>query len=129
MLRMQMDKIGDMAIVECEGSIECSDAALKLREAVTAHGDARIVVVDLSEVVDLAACGVFMLLFLQKWAHDHDVQLKLFNPSRSVRLRLEQADAIPEFDITPLGEMMALLPQADHRYALDGKEAALHQAA
>jgi len=129
MLRVQMDKIGDLAIVECEGRIVCREEALNLHEAVTLHQDARIVVVDLSEVVDLAAYGVFMLVFLQKWAHNHDVQLKLFNPSRSVRLRLEQAGAIPEFDIAPLGEMMALLSQADNRYALDGKESAVHQAA
>lgn len=69
-------------------------------------------------------CGVFMLLFLQKWAHDRDIQLKLFNPSSSVRLRLEQAGAILEFDIARLGEMMAMLSQADSRYALDGKGAA-----
>jgi len=32
-----------------------------------------------------------MLVFLQRWAYDHDIRLKLFNPSRSVQERLEYA--------------------------------------
>lgn len=123
-----MDKIGDMAVVECKGTID-SGETLKLHAAVTSHRDARIVVLDFSDVFDLGASGVRMLVFLQNWAQDHDVQLKLFNPSRSVRVRLEQASAIPEFDIAPLSEMMALLSLADHRYALNHSHADLHHAA
>lgn len=118
MLSVQMDKIGDMAIVECEGRIVRSDDALKLHNAVTSHKDAQIIVLDLSEVADVEGSGLPMLVFLQRWAHDHDVQLKLFNPSHTVQLRLEQVIAIPEFEVAPLGEMMALLSQADSRYAL-----------
>jgi hypothetical protein len=42
----------------------------------------------------------------------------LFNPSRSVQQRLENTNAMSEFDIASLDEMMALLGQADQRYAL-----------
>jgi hypothetical protein len=35
MLSMGVEKIGDMTVIECTGSIVRSDAALKLRNAVT----------------------------------------------------------------------------------------------
>jgi hypothetical protein len=57
-----------------------------------------------------------MLVFLQRWAYDHDIRLKLFNPRQSVQDRLEHAKSM--FDIAALDEMMALLVRADSRYAL-----------
>src|SRR2546425_11161171 len=107
-----------MAVVECEGRIVRSDAAFKLRDAVTSRTDANIVVLDLSEVSGVEGGGLGMLVFLQRWARDHDIRLKLFNPSRSVRERLELASSMSEFDIPTLDEMMALLACADRRYAL-----------
>jgi hypothetical protein len=50
MLGVHIDKIGKMAIVECEGRIVRSESALRLREAVISQLDARIIVIDLSEV-------------------------------------------------------------------------------
>ena len=54
-------------------------------------------------------------MFLQRWAQDHDIRLKLFNPRHSVRDHLEHASSMREFDIATLDEMMALLvaPIAD----------------
>ena len=117
MFSIHTDKIGDMAVVECEGAVR-SDAAFKLRDAVTSQTDANVVIVDLSEVYAVEGGGLGMLVFLQRWAQDHDVRLKLFNPSRSVRERLELVSAMSEFDIASLHEMMALLAQADSAYAL-----------
>jgi anti-anti-sigma regulatory factor len=106
-----------LAVVECEGRIVQSDAAFKLREAVTLQGDARTVVLDLSEVNAIEGGGLGMLVFLQRWAQDHDIGFKLFNPSRSVRERLKKVSSMSEFDIPTLDEMMALLVRADCRYA------------
>ena len=130
MLCLQTDTIGDMAIVECKGTIMCSEAAWKLRQAVVAHRDVRIVVLDLSQVVDLGTSGVTVLRLLQKWAHDRDVELKLFNPSLFVRHRLKHCCTISEFDIAPLGEIMALLSHAHNRNATpDDREATVFRAA
>jgi anti-anti-sigma regulatory factor len=118
MFNIQTDKIGNMAVVECEGRIVRNNAAFKLRDAVTSQTDANIVVLDLSEVYAVENDGLGMLVFLQRWALDHDIQLKIFNPSRSVRERLELVSAFSEFDIASLHEMMALLAQADSSYAL-----------
>jgi len=118
MLRINIDNIGDLAIVECEGRIVRSDAAFKLRDAVTSQSDARTVVLELSEVHALEGGGLGMLVLLQRCARDHDIRLKLFSPSRSVRERLELVSSLSEFDIPTLDEMMALLACADSRYAL-----------
>ena len=40
MLKLNINNIGDLAIVECEGRIVLSEAAFKLRDAVTAQMDA-----------------------------------------------------------------------------------------
>jgi len=118
MLSVHIDKVGDMAVVECEGRIVQSDAAFGLRNAVMSQTDARIVVVDFSEVDAIGGGGLGMLVFLQRWAYDHDIRLKLFNPSRSVQDELEHASSMSAFEIATLDEMMALLARADSRNAL-----------
>jgi hypothetical protein len=45
-----------------------SEVTLKLREAVTSLGDARVIVLDLSDVRAIESGGPGMLLFLQRWA-------------------------------------------------------------
>jgi anti-anti-sigma regulatory factor len=117
MLSVHIENIGGMALIECEGRIVRSEAAFKLREAVNLQCDARVIVLDLSEVSAIEGGGLGMLAFLQRWAHDHDIRLKLFNPRLSVRDRLEQASPMREFDIVTLDEMMALLAHFGARYA------------
>jgi anti-anti-sigma regulatory factor len=118
MLKVNIDNIGDLAIVECEGRIVQSEAAFKLRDAVTSQNEARTVVLELTEIRALEGGGLGMLIFLQRWACDHDIRLKLFNPSNSVRKRLALVSSLSDFDIPTLDEMMALLGSADSRYAL-----------
>ena len=115
MLSIHTENIGETAIIECEGGIVGSEAALKLREGVTLQRGARIIVLDLSEVFAIEGGGLGMLVFLQRWAYDHDIRLKLFNPRQSVQDRLEHAKPMREFDTATLDEMMALLvaPTAD----------------
>ena len=118
MLNVSVENMGELAVVECEGRIVPSEAAFKLREAVTSQTDARIVVIDLSEVDAIEGGGLGMLVFLQRWAQDRHIRLKLFNPRQSVRDKLEQVNSMQEFYIATLDEMMALLAYANTRYAL-----------
>jgi anti-anti-sigma regulatory factor len=117
MLTVYIENIGDMAVIECEGRIVQSEDALRLRNAVNLQADSRTIVLDLSEVSAIAAGGLGMLVFLQRWAQDHDIRLKLFNPRQSVRNMLENASSMRDFDIATIDEMMALLAIADGRYA------------
>ena len=117
MLSVHTENVGEMAVIECEGRIVRSEAAFELRKAVNLQSDARIIVLDLSEVTAIEGGGLGMLVFLQRWAHDHDIRLKLFNPRPAVRDRLERASSMREFDIATLDEMMALLACADVGHA------------
>ena len=118
MLSVHSDRVGDVAVLQCEGRIVRSDAAFALRDAVTQEQDARVVVLDLTDVNTVEGGGLGMLIYLQRWARDHDIRLKLFNPPRSVRERLEDASSISEFDLAKADEMVALLSRADGREML-----------
>jgi anti-anti-sigma regulatory factor len=118
MSNIHIDNVGAMAVVECEGRFIRDDAAFKLRDAVTAQDSARVIVVDLTEVKAIGGGAIGMLVFLQRWAYDRDIRFKLFNPSRFVRDKLEHTSSMSDFEIAGIDEMMALLGQADQRYAL-----------
>jgi anti-anti-sigma factor len=124
MLRIQTENIGNLAILECEGRIVNSESAFRLRNAVTSQTDASVTVLDLTEVHALDGGGLGMLVFLQRWAHDHHIRLKLFNPSSSVRHRLENASTLYEFEIARLHEMTELLIRAEEQQAAGCSQAA-----
>ncbi len=58
MLALRIEKIGELAVVECEGRVVRSEAAVKLREAVTSLRNARIIVLDFSEVRAIESRGL-----------------------------------------------------------------------
>ena len=115
MLSVNVEKIGELAVVECEGRLVKSEAASKLREAVTMQTDARIVVVELSEVQAIEDRGLGMLVFLRRWARDRNIRFMLFDPSKCVRKRLKRVRS--EFYIPTLDDMMALIAYAGSQYA------------
>src|SRR5262249_53867209 len=80
MVSMNVEKLGELSVVECDGRIVRSDAAFALRDSITSQVDARVIVLDLSEVNALEGGGLGMLMFLQRWARDHQ-----FNSSYSIR--------------------------------------------
>jgi anti-anti-sigma regulatory factor len=118
MLNVTVDKIGELAVVRCEGRIVQSDSAYKLCKAVISLTDARIVVLELSEVSAIGGSGFGMLEFLQRWARENNIRFLLFNPSESVLSALNRARSIAEFYIPSFEEMMALLAYAKSRYAI-----------
>lgn len=118
MITVNVEKLGDLRVVECDGRIVHSDAAFALRNSVTSQSDARVIVLDLSEVNALEGGGLGMLMFLQRWARDHHIRLKLFNPRSAIRARLEHIRASMELEIVSLEELLDLLGQAKHGHPL-----------
>jgi anti-anti-sigma regulatory factor len=118
MLNVNMDNVGEAAIVECEGTISGGDDALQLRDAVAGRAAGRVIVIDLSRVSVTVGKGLSMLLFLQRWARHRGIQLKLFNPCPSVRRDLEDAISTCEVEFASLGEVVALLIDASSRQTL-----------
>ena len=110
---IHIDNVGEMAIIECAGRFVRNQAASQLRDAVTSQTDVQVVVLDLTEMHAIGGGGLGMLVVLQKWAQDHDIRFKLFNPSRPVRDKLKHV----EFEIATLEQMMTLLNRVDSQYA------------
>jgi anti-anti-sigma regulatory factor len=117
-MMLNVEKLGALSVVECDGRIVRSNAAFALRDSVTSQRDARVIVLDLSEVYALEGGGLGMLMFLQRWAQDHNIHLKLFNPRHSVRARLEHTTPQVHFEIVSLDELLELLTQAENGYPL-----------
>ena len=109
MLIVNVDTVGEAAIVECEGMILSNDDALQLYDAITWQATIRVIVIDLSKVSVIAAVGLNMLSLLQRRARQRVIRLKLFNPHPSVRRDLEYAGLLYDLEFASLGEVMALV--------------------
>jgi anti-anti-sigma regulatory factor len=118
MLAIHVENLGDLAVVECKGRIVRSESVFKLRDVVQAQADARIIAVDLSEVEAMGGGGLGMLTLLDRWARQHDIQFKLFSPSRSVMEGLVGNRSILNFEIVTFHGMMSILADSDRQYAL-----------
>ena len=116
MVKVNTENIGDVAVIECQGRL-AGNAARKLRDAVTAQEQSRTIVLELSDVSAIADWGLGTLGYLQQWARDHEVRLKLFNPSRSLRDRLENSRSGLKFVIATLDAMVDLMDRNDAHYA------------
>ena len=95
---VRIDNVGEMAFIECSGRFVRNEAAFKLRKAVTSQTDARIVVLDLTEMHAIGCGGIGTLVLLQGLAKDHNIQFELFNPSGPVLDKLKHVD----FEISTL---------------------------
>ena len=89
---VHIDNRGETAIVECAGRFVRNEAAFKIRDAVTSQTNARVVVLDLTDMHAIGGGGLGTLLLLQKWARDHDIRFKLFNPCARVLDKLKHVD-------------------------------------
>lgn len=108
MFNIWVETVGDVAVVQCAGRLVRSEAAFELRDAVMSQRNARVVVIDLSEVQAIEGGGLGMLGYLHRWAQNHSIRMKLFNPPRSVEDRLSHS-WMPALEIMTTDEMIALL--------------------
>ena len=109
MLNLTVEKIGKIAVLHCEGRIVQSDAAFRLRDAVTQQRRSSVVLLDLSGVKALEGGGLGMLLFLQMWTRAHGIQFKVFDPPTGIRQSLERISSAAAVEIAGTGEVLSLL--------------------
>jgi hypothetical protein len=93
MLTLQTKRIGEVAVVECSGRIVQSDSAFALRNAVVLLEDAKYILLNFSGISAIEGGGLGMLMFLQQWAHDHNIHFEVVHATRSVSDRLDMANA------------------------------------
>lgn len=109
MFKASMEKMGDVAVVRCEGRLVRSEDALTLRNLVIGQSDARAIVLDLSGLGNAEGGGLAMLAFLRRWASDHGIEFRLFEPSDRVRDGLERTSLTSELEIAGMHEVLDLL--------------------
>lgn len=108
MFNICIETVGEVAVVQCAGRLVRSEAAFELRDAVMSQRNARVVVVDLSEVQAIEGGGLGMLGYVHRWAQNHNIRMKLFNPPRAVEDKLAHS-WIPALEIMTMDEVIALL--------------------
>lgn len=129
MLSLQTDKIGNLSIVECQGSIARTAEIAQLRAAVLARDWAEAIIIDLSEVRYLEMDAIQLLAFLRSWARENGIQLKLFNPSSYVRHQFKTVDAMFHFEFASLPDAMGMLIRAESDLGAQAMQAELSHAA
>jgi len=117
MLDINVETFNDLAVVDCKGRIVRDDAVFKLRYVVQAQATARTIALDLSEVKAIGGGGLGMLAFLERWARENDIHLKLYCPSAAVLQGLAQNRSLGNFEIATFPEMMEVFGQSDSRYS------------
>jgi len=113
MLTIDVENLGELAVVACKGRIVCEGAVFRLRDIVQAQAAARIIVLDLSDVEAIGGGGVGMLAFLDGWTRERDIEFKLFRPSIAVVEELVNNRTILDFEIAGFHEMVRILNKQD----------------
>jgi anti-anti-sigma regulatory factor len=109
MFGVHQEKIGDVSVILCKGRMAGCDAALKLRDEVRRQIDARVVLLDLSELISIAGDVMGMLVVLQVWTRGLGIQFKLFDPPPSVVQDLQRLRSTAEFEIASIDDVLSLL--------------------
>jgi len=119
-LAYQIECLQDVAIVGCSGRMVRGAALDEFRRRLERLEHLRVLVLDLSNVEQLDAGGLGVLLLLRRWALQQKVQVKLVNPSPFVRRVLDATHLNSVFEISSLGEALIILraPEGPPRYAV-----------
>ena len=108
MFGVLQEKIGDVSVIICKGRMAGCGAALELGDEVRRHGDARVVLLDLSELVSLGADVMGILVVLQVWTRGLGIQFKLFDPPSGVLHNLQRR-LTATFEIATIDDVLFLL--------------------
>jgi anti-anti-sigma factor len=85
MLKVDTEKLGNMALLHFQGRIVAGAENATFRSAVFSQADASILVLDLSRVDVVDGCGLGTFLELREWTQTNGKEFRLFNPTRHVQ--------------------------------------------
>src|SRR5215469_340503 len=112
-LHIGKEQTGDVAVLQCAGKMVRPEALCLLRDAVTTLSQARVIVLDLSEVSMVGARGLGMLVSLHNWACANDIRLKLVNPSKLVREILDLTGLTSVLHLSSLNDVIQMFCNSD----------------
>jgi anti-anti-sigma factor len=108
MLTVRTERADDFVVIKCRGRIVRGEE-LTLEGAVLEQKQARVILLDLSDVESLDAGGLNLLVSLHRWAQGNHVDLKLVNPRPFVYEMLTRTHLDCVFDISTFDHALAVL--------------------
>jgi anti-anti-sigma factor len=113
MLTINVQNLGDVAVLRCQGRIVTGDENTILRNAVLlGKSGISTLVIDLAQVAGIDAGGLGELLGLRTWARSKGIQLKLMNVPASIQQMLEVTNLTRVFEICSEKDLEAHLNRA-----------------
>jgi anti-anti-sigma factor len=108
MLTVRTERVDDLAILKCNGRM-VRGQELVLESAVLEQKQARVVLLDLTDVESMDAGGLTLLVSLHRWAEGNKTELKLVNPRPFVYEMLTRTHLDCVFDISTFDHALAAL--------------------
>ena len=112
-LEFQVERLQDVAVVNCSGRMVRGAALDELRRRIEQLDRVRVLVVDVSNVDHLDAGGLGTLLLVRRWAARNGATMKLVNPPVFFRRLLEATHLNSVFEISSLKEAICILRAND----------------
>jgi anti-anti-sigma factor len=108
-LKFQVECSQDVAVVRCLGRMVRGAALDQFWHRIEHLGPVRVLVLDVSEVEQLDAGGLGVLLLARRWAMERSAKLKLVNPPVFFRRLLEATHLTPVFEVSSLEDAICIL--------------------
>ena len=105
MLKVYVEKLGNVHVLHIQGRIVYGVAISTLREAVFAQANASAVVLDLAQVVLIDAGGLGALLELREWTQSKGIEFRLMNIRKLVQQVFEITRLDTVFEISSWGRV------------------------
>ncbi len=112
MLKITVQKLGDIRVLRCHGRIVAGDAGSILRNAVLSQRHTGMLVIDLARVERIDAGGLGVLLGLRESARSRAITDKLMNATKRVEEILELTHLQSVFEFCSVRELFCLLHRA-----------------
>jgi len=108
-LQYQVERIDDVAVVQCSGRMVRGAALDDFRRRIEQVDRFRVLVLDLSELRQMDAGGLGTLILVRRWAMQNGARLKLVDPPAFVRRLLEATQLSSVFEISSLKDALSIL--------------------
>jgi anti-anti-sigma factor len=112
-LHIEIEQVGDVAVLRCMGRIVQPEALRHLESTVTGWSQLRIIVLDLSAAEGVDARGLGTLVFLHNWARAAGIHMKLVNPSKLVLEMLELTGLTSVLHISSVDDIIQIFCDSD----------------
>ena len=112
MLKITVQKLGDVSVLRCKGQIVVGDACSILRNAILSQRHTRRLVLDLASVDRIDAGGLGVLLDMREWARSGASVFKLMNVTKKVGEIFELTHLQNVFEFCSVRDLFCLLYRA-----------------